>query len=95
MLNEERFEWSIFFKSIGGAGIKKLNYTNKSEVKHLNNFTKKKINWNLGSSGERTPSSLPLKTLILNTIQIKNYLQVNGKDLLLTCKLICERFVLK
>lgn len=44
MLNKERFERSLFSMSAGDMGSGKLNYTNKSEVNHLNNFTKIKIN---------------------------------------------------
>jgi len=65
MLNEGRFGRSLFSKSAGDTGIRKLNYTNKSEVKHLNNFTKQKINWDLDSSGERIPTSL-----LINNIKI-------------------------
>jgi len=59
MLNKERFERSLFSMSAGDTGSRKLNYTNKSEVNHLNNFTKIKINWELESSGERNSLSLP------------------------------------
>jgi hypothetical protein len=55
MLNEERFGGPLFSMSAGNIGSRKLNYTNKSEVNHLSNFTKKKINRVVGSSGERTP----------------------------------------
>jgi hypothetical protein len=44
MLNEERFGGPLFSMSAGNIGSRKLNYTNKSEVNHLSNFTKKKIN---------------------------------------------------
>lgn len=64
MLNEERFGRPLFFISAGNTGIRKLNYTNKSEVNHLSNFTKNKINRVVESSGERNSRSLTIITLI-------------------------------
>ena len=63
MLNEERFGGPLFFISAGNTGIRKLNYTNKSEVNHLSNFTKNKINRVVESSGERNSRSLTILTL--------------------------------
>ena len=44
MLNGERFGGPLFSISAGNTGSRKLNYTNKSEVNHLSNFTKNRIN---------------------------------------------------